>query len=225
MRLLLVEDSDTLRRALEEGLRRSGFAVDAVDNGKQALIHAQTSEYDVIVLDIMLPQVDGLTALRQMRSKGMQTPILLLTARAAIDDRVLGLRSGADDYLTKPFAFEELVARVQALARRACGANEPRIEVGGLVVDTATRTASYAGRLIPLAPREYALLEHLAYRRGRPVRRLELEEHLYDDLNRVNSNAVDVAVCAVRAKLAAVGCPRVLRTRRGFGYVLEEVAE
>lgn len=222
MRILVVEDSPSLQRSLGEGLRRSGYAVDVVSDGRQGMIHAQTSDYDVIVLDIMLPEINGLTVLRQLRAKGIRTHVLLLTARDAVDDRVLGLRSGADDYLGKPFALDELLARVQALARRAHGAGSPLVAIGELTIDTAAKTVAYEGRTVALAPREYALLEYLAHRRGKPVRRFELEEHLYDDLSRVNSNAVDVAVCALRARLEAAGCPPVIRTRRGFGYVLDE---
>jgi len=224
MRVLLVEDSDSLRASLEEALRRTGYAVDAVSDGRRGLLNAQTTAYDAIVLDWMLPEVDGLTVLRRLREKGVKTPVLMLTARDTVADRVLGLTSGADDYLVKPFALEELLARVHALARRGHGTASAVIAVGPLKLDTAARTASVRGRTVELTPRDYSLLEYLAHRAGRPVTRAELEEHLYDDRARITSNAVDAAVCALRARLEAAGCPALIHTRRGFGYVLAEVA-
>ncbi len=222
MRLLLVVDSPSLQRSLGEGLRNSGYALDIVDQGRQGLLYAQTSEYDTIILDIMLPEMDGLTVLRTLREKNVATPVLLLTARDTVADRVTGLRAGADDYLIKPFDFDELLARVQALIRRAHGLRRPMLRVGALEIDTSARVATFNGRDVPCAPKEYALLEFLAHRVGRPVTRQELEEHLYDERSQVNSNAVDVAVYGLRNKLEAAGCPPLIQTRRGFGYVLSE---
>jgi DNA-binding response OmpR family regulator len=228
VRLLLVEDSLSLQKSVSQGLREAGFAVDVVGDGKQGLIHALTTGYDVIVLDLMLPSMDGLTVLRRLRDKGVRSSVLILTARDAVDDRVRGLRGGADDYLPKPFAFAELLARVEALARRAHGVQAPRIRVGPLEVDTASKVARVRGsppRQLDLAPREFSLLEYLAHRVGRPVSRAELEEHLYDERSQVMSNAVDSAVCSIRAKLIEAGCPPLIRTRRKVGYVLEDAAE
>jgi DNA-binding response OmpR family regulator len=230
VRVLVVEDSARLQASLTQGLREAGFAVDAVGDGKRALIHGRTTDYDVIVLDLMLPGMDGLSVLRELRRKLVRSCVLILTARDSVDDRVLGLRSGADDYLVKPFAFRELLARVRALVRRTHGATGSCIRVGPLEVDSAARTARVTGgagggaggRDFPLPPREFALLEYLAHRAGRPVTRPELEEHLYGEGSPVRSNAVDVAVSSLRARLAAAGCPPLIRTRWRVGYVMGE---
>lgn len=225
MRILIVEDSNVLRESLEQGLREAGYAVDSVADGRRGLIHARTTDYDAIVLDLGLPELDGLSVLRTLRERGLLTPVLVLTARDSVEDRVLGLRTGADDYLVKPFALAELLARVGALIRRAKGSATPIIRVGTLTIDTSARTIRVGeGRAIELAPREYALLEYLAHRAGRPVTRHELEEHLYDDRARVMSNAVDSAVCALRATLENAGCPAIIHTRRKVGYVLSSEA-
>jgi DNA-binding response OmpR family regulator len=222
MRVLIVEDSVRIREALLTGLRRSGYAVDAVGDGKQALIHARTTEYDAIVLDIMLPEMDGLEMLRQARAAGVETPVLLLTARDTVGDRVQGLQTGADDYLVKPFAFEELQARVQALVRRRHWLRRSIIRVGDLELDTSTKLVSRAGQDVSLKPREYAILEYLAHRAGQPVSRAELEEHVYDQDSQVNSNAIDSAICILRAKLDNGSGRPLIHTRRGMGYVLAE---
>lgn len=218
MRVLLVEDSPKLLLSVTEGLERSGFAVDCVADGKSGLLYAQTSEYDAVVLDIMLPQMDGLSVLRAMRGKGLATPVLLLTARDAVEDRVSGLQRGADDYLVKPFHLSELVARLQALIRRSKGATTSVTTVGELEVDLGARQLRFRGETIMLTAREFAVLEYLCHRPGRPASRAELEEHLYDEHSQVNSNAVDVAVYQLRSKLKAAGCPEVIGTRRGVGY-------
>jgi DNA-binding response OmpR family regulator len=220
--VLVVEDSVRIREALTTGLRRCGFAVDAVGDGKQGWIHARTTEYDTIILDIMLPEMDGLEALRLARGAGVDTPVLLLTARDTIEDRVRGLQAGADDYLVKPFAFEELAARVQALVRRRHWLRRSTITVGDLELDTTRRVVTRAGSEVTLKPREYAVLEYLAYRAGQPVSRADLEEHVYDEQSQVNSNAIDSAICLLRAKLDnGTGRP-LIHTRRGMGYVLSE---
>lgn len=222
MRVLIVEDSTILRDALTQGLREAGYAVDAVADGKRGLIHAQTTEYDVIVLDWMLPEIDGLTVVSTLRAKRIDSAVLMLTARDTTDDKVLGLTNGADDYLVKPFAFKELLARVAALARRRHGEHSPTIRVGPLSIDTSTKTVCVAERALELAPREYALIEYLALRHGKPATRAELEEHLYADGSHVFSNAIDAAVYTLRCKLDAAGCPPLIHTRRKVGYVLQE---
>lgn len=224
VRVLLVEDSVSLQNSVSQGLREHGYAVDVVGDGQRAIIHGVTTDYDVIVLDLMLPEVDGLTVLRRLREKRVASCVLLLTARDTVDDRVLGLRSGADDYLIKPFAFAELLARVGSLARRAHGIRTSIIRVGPLEVDSSAKLAHVMTdppSLVELAPREFAVLEYLAHHAGRPVSRMELEEHLYDDRSQILSNAVDVAVSALRAKLAEARCPPLIWTRRKVGYVLE----
>lgn len=222
MRILLVEDSKRLQESIAKGLRRSGFAVDVVDDGKQGLIYGQTSDYDVIVLDLMLPVLDGLSVLTQLRAKGISTHILILTAMDLISDRVKGLQLGADDYLVKPFAFEELLARVQAMVRRQHSAKSPLITIGDLEIDLTGRRVSCDGRDILLTAREFALVEYLACHRGKLVTRAELEEHLYDDRKQVMSNAIDSAICTVRSKLQAAGCASIIHTRRGMGYVMDQ---
>lgn len=221
MRILIVEDSAILRSSLAQGLREAGYAVDSVADGKQGLVHAQTTDYDVIVLDWMLPEMDGLTVLSRMRAKKVNAAVLMLTARDAIDDKVLGLTTGADDYLVKPFAFKELLARVSALGRRRHGERSPILRVGPLTIDGSTKSARVGESAVNLAPREFALLEYLALRQGKPVPRAELEEHLYDDRSQVFSNAIDSAIYALRSALEAAGCPPMIHTRRKVGYVLE----
>jgi len=224
MRILIVEDSDKIRESVAQALREADYAVDTVTDGRQGLIHAQTGDYDAIVLDLGLPELDGLSVLKKLRDKKIATPVLLLTARDAIDDRVLGLQSGADDYLVKPFALDELLARVQALIRRSQGKSTPKIHVGPLMIDQVNKSASVRGRDIELTRREFALLEYLAHRAGKAVARHELEQHLYDDRSQVWSNAIDSTVCALRAKLEVAGCPALIHTRRKVGYVLQERA-
>ena len=181
---------------------------------------AASNEYDVVVLDLMLPGLDGLTVLRRLREQGRGTHVLILTARDAVDDRVRGLREGADDYLVKPFALEELLARVQALCRRSYQRKNPRIEIDDLSIDTGTRTARRRGQPIELTAREFTLLEYLALRQGQVVSRTEIEAHLYPDSAELMSNVVDSAICTLRKKITPPGSAPLIHTRRGMGYVL-----
>jgi DNA-binding response OmpR family regulator len=221
VRVLLVEDSDRLARAVVRALRNSGYAVDRGVDGTDGLYRAQSSEYDVIVLDIMLPGLDGLSLLRRLRAAGDRTHVLLLTAKDTVDDRVRGLREGADDYLIKPFALEELLARVQALCRRAYGLKQARVIVGDVEIDTAAKEVTRGGQVIKLKPREYALLEYLALRRDEVVSRREIEAHIYDDVVEPSSNVVDSAISVLRKRLAAAGGAPVIHTRHGLGYILK----
>lgn len=221
MRVLVVEDSALLQDRVARALRKVGYAVDAVGDGLRAEALARANDYDVLVLDLMLPGRAGLDVLRRLRAAGRSTHVLVLTALDAVEDRVRGLRAGADDYLVKPFALDELIARVDALARRSRGVKDPRIAIGALVVDTTAKRALGHGLEIELTPREYALLEHLAFRRGAVVTRAQLEEHLYEDRKQVLSNAIDSAVCSLRAKLERAGVGALIHTRRGLGYALE----
>jgi DNA-binding response OmpR family regulator len=226
MHLLLVEDSRRLQESLSAGLRRCGYAVDVAGDGEVGLRYARHNPYDVIILDLMLPKVDGLTVLRQLREGGNQTHVLILTAKSAVDERVHGLREGADDYLAKPFAFDELMARIEALVRRAYHAKNPTLTVGPLTIDTTARTVTRhsngAGNGdIRLSPREYALLEYLAFRKGQVVDRRQIEDHLYGERNFPMSNAVDRVVCTLRKKIEAPNEAPLLTTRHGLGYVLE----
>lgn len=221
MHVLLVEDSRRLQESLSTGLRKSGYAVDVASDGEAALTQARRTDYDVIVLDLMLPKVDGMTVLRQLRERSNKSHVLILTAKAGVEDRILGLRSGADDYLVKPFAFDELLARVEAMVRRSYGQKNPVIRIGALAIDTAARSVTRQQAPVDLSRREYALLEYLAFRRGAVVERRRLQEHLYADCEIPESNAIDRTVCTLRRKLARAGEPGVLSTRRGIGYVLE----
>jgi len=220
MRLLFVEDSKRLQQTVGTALRRAGFAVDVSGDGTEGLWLAETNEYDAIVLDIMLPGIDGLALLRRLRERGSNTHVLLLTARDTVADRVQGLHAGADDYLVKPFALEELLARVHALCRRAYDSKHSRVIVGDLEIDTATRTVTRAGHPLTLQAREYALTEYLARRAGHVVSRTEIEAHIYDGDAGLMSNVVDSAICALRRKLHAANPEPIIHTRRGLGYVM-----
>ncbi len=222
MRILFVEDSPRLQRTISTSLRKSGYAVDTAGDGEEGLWMAESHDYDVIILDIMLPKRDGLSVLTELRSHGKATHVLLLTARDTVPDRVRGLRAGADDYLVKPFALEELLARVESLCRRAYGTKQALITVADLEIDTLGRRVRRAGREIELSAREYLLLEYLARRRGQVVSRAEVEEHIYDEQVDPMSNVVDSAICCLRKKLAVGGDSPLIHTRRGLGYALEE---
>lgn len=222
MRILIVEDSVRLARSLKLGLRKAGHAVDVTHDGESGYSYARLNPYDAIVLDLMLPKMDGIEVLRKLRQEAKKdTLVLVLTARDQVDDRVRGLREGADDYLVKPFAFEELLARIDALGRRANGSTNPVIEVGDLAIDTRARRVTQGSKVVDLTRREYALLTYLATRRGETVSRIEIEDHLYDEDTFPMSNAVPAAICTLRSRLAAAGATDLIHTRRGLGYVLE----
>ena len=223
MRVLVVEDSVRLQRLLRAGLTRAGYAVDVVEDGAKALSFAKREHYDVVVLDLMLPVVDGLEVLRKLRAGGGNVPVLILTAKHTVEDRVRGLGLGADDYLQKPFALEELLARVQALVRRKYGNRAPDIRIGDLWIETAARRVSVAGVDVQLTKREYQVLEYLARRRGDVVTRIDIEDHVYGEANLPDSNAVEAAVCTLRRKLRAGDAARdgSIRTIHGVGYVLD----
>jgi len=220
MRLLVVEDDARLADVLRRGLSEEGYAVDACGNGVEAILQATVTTYDVIVLDLMLPGKDGMAVCRELRVSGVKTPILMLTARDELDDVVKGLEAGADDYLTKPFAFRELRARLQSLIRRAAGAASPQIQAGDLVLDMVTRDVRRAGRRISLTNKEYQVLEYLIHNSGRVLSRSMIEEHVwgydYDGL----SNTVDVHITRLRRKLDRPGQPSIIETVRGAGYRL-----
>lgn len=221
MRLLVVEDSPRMQRALVKGLKQAGFAVDAASDGEEGLWRIVEESYDVVVLDVLLPKLDGLSVLRKVREQGNKTPILLLTVNRSVDDRVSGLRSGADDYLPKPFSFDELLARIEALARRAHGQESNVVKAGSLAVDLASRKVTVSGKEVSLTAREHRLLEYLALNKGKTLSRTQIERHVYDDDAAVlMSNVVDSAISAIRRKLKDAGAGNVIRTRRGLGYVL-----
>jgi DNA-binding response OmpR family regulator len=225
MKVLLVEDSARLQLSVGRALRKAGYALDVTDNGEDGLWQAVANDYDVIVLDIMLPKLDGLSLLRQLRQKGKGTHVLLLTARDTVEDRVQGLQLGADDYLVKPFALEELLARVEALCRRAYGSKQTRLIIADLEIDTVAKEVFRAGNLVRLKPREYLLLEYLARRSGQVVTRGEIEAHIYDDSVDPMSNVVESAVCSLRKKISASNPAPLIHTRHGLGYVLKVEGE
>lgn len=222
MRLLLVEDSQRLQRSLGKALRRAGYALDVSSDGEDGLWRAETTEYDAIILDVMLPKLDGLHLLKRLREKGRETPVILLTARDTVDNRVEGLQLGADDYLIKPFALAELLARVQVLCRRRYGRKSSKVAVGGIEIDLTAHMATRDGRALDLTAREYMLLEYLALRQGQIVTRAEIEAHIYSDSAEVMSNAVDSAVCNLRKKISGSDSSATIQTKRGLGYVLQE---
>jgi DNA-binding response OmpR family regulator len=224
MRVLLVEDSQRLQKSVGKALRLSGYAVDVSGDGEDGLWLAETNDYDTMVLDIMLPKLDGLTVLRRLREAGRQIPILLLTAKDTVEDRVGGLQMGADDYLVKPFALKELLARIQVLCRRQYGHKTNHLVVAGLEIDQTAHTAKHGGQSLDLTAREYMLVEYLALRRGHIVTRSEIETHIYNESTDLMSNAVDSAICTLRKKLEAAGCPSLIHTKRGLGYTLQESA-
>ncbi|MCK4625396.1 MAG: response regulator transcription factor [Phycisphaerae bacterium] len=223
MKLLLIEDYAPLQKSLAKGLREAGYAVDVAGDGEEGLWYARSNDYDVIVLDLMLPEIDGLTILRRLRAEGNAVQVLILTAKDTVVDRVKGLDLGADDYLVKPFAFAELLARIRSLVRRDYESQSPVIRVDNLEINTSARVVRRAGSVIDLTAREYALLEFLALRAGEVVTRTEIWEHLYDFNSESTSNVTDVYILYLRRKLERNGQPRLIHTRRGIGYVLGDV--
>ena len=218
MKLLLVEDSARLSAALAAGFRGEGFAVDHAADGRTALEYLEVHEYDILILDLMLPQLPGLEVLRALRAAPAPTRVLVLSARDQIEDRVTALNLGADDYLLKPFDFAELKARVLALLRRRYGEISSKLTCGELILDTNARVASSRGAPLPLTPKEYALLETLLRHRGRTFTRAALFERLYDGLSDASDRVIEVVVSTLRTKLDKAGLPALIETRRGFGY-------
>lgn len=222
MRVLFVEDSEHLQKPVATALKASGFVVDLASDGEEGVWQALNIEYDVIILDIMLPRLSGLEVLAKIRQSESSPPVLFLTARDEIEDRVNGLRAGADDYLTKPFAIDELLARVEALSRRRYGARTSIIELDDLAVDLSRKEVERAGRKVVLAPRQFALLEYLIMRKGEVVSRTDIEEHIYDEYQSPLSNVVDSAVCALRRSLQiSPDAFPLIHTVRGHGYIME----
>jgi two-component system OmpR family response regulator len=219
MRVLVVEDDKKIASFVVNGLKQSGFAADHVPDGEEGLFHAQTIPYDAAVIDVMLPKLDGLSLVRQLRASGTRLPVLILSAKTSVDDRVRGLQAGGDDYLTKPFAFSELLARVQALIRRSTQAQEPtRLTVGDLAMDLLSRQVTRGEQTIDLQPREFSLLEYLMRNANRTVTKTMILEHIFDYSFDPQTNVVDVLVHRLRAKLEQG--QTMIHTIRGVGYVL-----
>lgn len=218
MRVLVAEDETDLARTLGKALIEDGYAVDVARTGHDVLAKAGTVPYDTIVLDIMMPGIDGLSVLSTLRKNGDRVPVLVLTARDGLDDKVRGLDLGADDYLTKPFALSEVLARVRALIRRASPEPMTELTVGAIVIDTGARTVRREGQLVDLTAREYAILELLTRRKGTVVTRSAIYDHVYDEHEDTLSNVIDVFIASLRRKVGA----EVIRTRRGHGYLVDD---
>ena len=216
MKLLIVEDSQRLLRSLGMGFRKLGYAVDLCADGREGYDLARLNEYDVVVLDLTLPSLDGLSILQRLRSLGKQTHILILSAKDRVEDRIRGLESGADDYLTKPFSFDELCARIQALSRRCYATKNPEIALGPLSLNTVTRTLSRGEERIHLTPAEYRLVERLALNRGRVLSKKQLIDALCDSDSFPQPNVIEVLVCTLRKKAG----DSIIETRRGLGYCI-----
>jgi DNA-binding response OmpR family regulator len=218
--VLVAEDHPSLARSLADGLRDEGYAVDLTFDGEEAAHLATVNPYDAIVLDIMLPKMDGWQVLKAVRRHNPQVPVLCLTARDAVEDRVKGLDLGADDYLVKPFSWEEFIARVRAVVRRGHGQTTSVLTVADLEIDLARKAVGRGGRSIPLSAREFALLEYLAHRQGQVVSRTDIWEHLYDQHDEAVSNVVDVYIGYLRNKIDKGFDVKLIHTRRGQGYLL-----
>jgi len=222
MRVLVVEDDPTISGFVAKGLREAGYAVDEAADGERGLALALQTAYDAAIVDVMLPKRDGLALIEELRRRRVTTPVLILSAKHSVDDRVRGLQTGGDDYLTKPFAFAELLARVQALLRRASGTAEPmRLVVGDLSLDLITRQVARGDRSIELRPREYALLEYLMRNAGRVVSKTMILAHVWDYRFDPGTNVVDVLVFRLRERIDKGFEPKLLHTVRGVGYVLK----
>lgn len=223
MRILLVEDDVRTASFVSKGLRQEGFAVDQACDGKEGLFLAMTESHDLAVIDIMLPKLDGLALIDEIRRRGIRTPVIVLSARSSVDDRIRGLQAGGDDYLVKPFAFSELVARIQALIRRATLAVEPTtLTVGDLQIDLARREAFRAGDRIDLQPKELMLLEYLMRNVGRVVSKTMIMEHVWDYNFDPQTNVVEARICRLRDKIDRPFARKLIHTVRGLGYVLED---
>jgi two-component system copper resistance phosphate regulon response regulator CusR len=224
MRVLLAEDDPRLGEMLARGLRENAYAVDWARDGERALYLGVLNAYDAAVLDVMMPKRDGFAVCRELRARGRSYPVLMLTARDTVADKIAGLDAGGDDYLTKPFDFGELLARLRALMRRAPRVLPSTITVSDLVVDTRAQRAERGGHPLPLTPKEYALLEYLARNAGRVVSRADLTAHVWDDNHDPFSNAIEVNINRLRKKVDAAG-PPLIHTRRGAGYQLDAPAD
>jgi len=224
MRLLLVEDDARIARFVAKGLREQAYAVDVATTGDDALYQAAINAYDIVILDIMIPGRNGFEVCRELRKSGQRMPVLMLTARDAVEDRISGLDHGADDYLTKPFEFRELLARLRAVLRRSGELRPAKINIADLVLDTAAQSVSRAGRSVTLTAKEYALLEFLARNAGRVVGRAEIAEHVWDESFDPFSNLIEVYVNRLRGKIDTDPAKPLLHTRRGAGYVLGSTA-
>ncbi len=223
MRILLIEDDETIASYIADGLREAGFAVDHALDGETGLHLALTEPYDAAIIDIMLPKLDGLTLIEKLRKEKIKVPLLILSAKRSVEDRVMGLQTGGDDYLTKPFAFSELLARVQALIRRSTGISEPHVlQVGDLRINLLTRNITRGEEHIALQPLEFSLLEYLMRNAGNVVTKTMIMEHVWDYNFDPHTNVVEVRICRLRDKVDKRSTSKLIHTLRGVGYVLKE---
>ncbi len=220
MKILVIEDSPKLQKSLRAGLRRLGYAVDVAGDGKEGLAYAMSCDYDVVVLDLMLPKKSGLEVLREIRASRESPEVLILSARDQTRDRVLGLQQGADDYLVKPFAFDELHARIQALVRRRFKQKSPVITVGEIQIDTSLHMAYRGPNCFTLTPTEMSILEYLALNRGRVISSERLINQIYDANSYASRNAIEAHISSLRKKIRKQGGVEIIETRRGFGYLI-----
>jgi len=223
MRVLVVEDDARIADLVARGLREKAYAVDVIDNGVTAAHQLVVNNYDVVVLDLLLPGKNGFELCKEIRDAAISVPILMLTARDGVDDRVRGLDSGADDYLTKPFAFEELLARLRALLRRRSEVRPSKIIVADMEIDTLAQRVWRAGKRVVLTTKEYSLLEYLASEKGKVVGRAEIAEHVWDEMFEPFSNSIEVYIKRLRRKIDEGHATQLIRTRRGAGYILDDV--
>lgn len=222
MRILIVEDEKALANNLKKGFSEEGYSADVAYDGEEGGFMAETEPYDLIILDIMLPKVDGLTTLKNIRKLGITAPVLMLTAKDAVSDKIKGLDIGADDYITKPFDFDELLARVRALLRRKGEVKSAILEIGDLEIDTAGHQVRRGGKDIKLSAKEYSLLEYLAYNKGKVITRIDISEHIYDYDFDLDSNIIDVYINYLRNKIDKDFENKLIHTVRGAGYILKE---
>jgi DNA-binding response OmpR family regulator len=222
MRILLVEDEKDLADIVKKGLEEESYSVDVCYDGEEGLFMASEISYDGMILDILLPKVDGIKILKTIREKNISTPVLMLTAKDELHDKIRGLDTGADDYLTKPFEFEELLARLRALLRRRIPEKKATLKVHDLTVNTASQEVSRGGRGIPLTSKEYALLEFFVYNKNTVLSRTEITEHIYDDSFDLDSNVIDVFINSLRKKIDKDHSKKLIHTVRGAGYILKE---
>lgn len=227
MRILVVDDETALREQLEETLAGQRYIVETASDGETALDRLFDATFDLVILDIMMPGTDGFAVLEQARKAGIDTPVIMLTARGDVDDRIKGLDLGADDYLAKPFSADELLARIRALLRRSGSQSQPLLKVSDIVLDTVSRQVTRAGNAIDLTPREFAILEFLLYNKNRAVSRFSLAEHVWgDDFDAFNmSNFIDVHMKNLRHKIGDSGHGQIIQTLRGVGYIIQETEE
>ncbi len=222
MKILVVEDEKHLAEILKKGLEEKGFTVDLSYDGEEGLYMAETYPYDAILLDIILPEIDGLTILKRLRQKGINLPVVMLTAKGEIEDKISGLDLGADDYVAKPFEFSELLARLKAVIRRSKSRAAPLIKINDLEIDTNSRTVKRSGREIRLSATEYRILEYLAFNSGRVISRTELIEHIYDTEFDLDSNIIDVYINYLRNKIDKGFDGQLIQTVRGSGYLISD---